>query len=94
MDSNPNRGKGNDSPLPCEPENSSSNSGLLCYGRWGCILPSFVSSDPTARAVFEHQIRDGIDLQIEISPSPYVHAEIRRIFQKISKEILVAMHDK
>jgi hypothetical protein len=32
--------------------------------------------DPAAPAVFEHQIRDGIDLQIEINPSPYVNADI------------------
>jgi hypothetical protein len=33
-----------------------------------------------ARAVFEHQVRDGIGLQIEISPSPYVNAEIFEIY--------------
>jgi hypothetical protein len=38
--------------------------------------PLLVSSDPATRAVFEDQIRDGIDLQIEISSSPYVNAEI------------------
>jgi hypothetical protein len=38
--------------------------------------PLFVSSDRATPAVFEHQIRDGIDLQIEISPSPDVNAEI------------------
>jgi hypothetical protein len=38
--------------------------------------PLLVSSDPATRAAFEHQIRDGIDLQIEVSPSPYVNAEI------------------
>jgi hypothetical protein len=38
--------------------------------------PLLVSSNPAARAVFQYQIRDGIDLQIEISPSPYVNAEI------------------
>jgi hypothetical protein len=32
--------------------------------------PLLESSDPATRAVFEHQIRDGIDLQIEISPPP------------------------
>jgi hypothetical protein len=40
MRSNRNKCKGNDSPLPCEPENSSSDIGLLCYGRWGCMLSS------------------------------------------------------
>jgi hypothetical protein len=39
-------------------------------------FPLLVSSEPAARAVFEHQIRDGIDLKIEIIPSPYVNAEI------------------
>jgi hypothetical protein len=38
--------------------------------------PLLVSSDLASRAVFEHQIRDGVDPQIEISPSPYVNAEI------------------
>jgi hypothetical protein len=38
--------------------------------------PLLVSSDPATRAGFEHQIPDGIDLQIEINPSPYVNAEI------------------
>jgi hypothetical protein len=37
--------------------------------------PLLVSSGPAAWAVFEHQVRDGIDLQIELSPSPYVNAE-------------------
>jgi hypothetical protein len=34
------------------------------------------SSDPAAWAVFEYQIREGVDLQIAISPSPYVNAEV------------------
>jgi hypothetical protein len=38
--------------------------------------PLLVSSDPAARAACKHQIRDGIDLQIEISHSPYVNVEI------------------
>jgi hypothetical protein len=38
--------------------------------------PPLVPSDRAAQAVFEHQIRDGIDLQIKINPSPYVNAEI------------------
>jgi hypothetical protein len=42
--------------------------------------PPLVSSDREARAVFEYQIRDGIDLQIEIGPSPYVNAEIFEIY--------------
>jgi hypothetical protein len=45
-----------------------------------------VSSDLAARAVFEHQIRDGIDLQIEISPSCYVNAEI---FQRYVDTVLI-----
>jgi hypothetical protein len=48
--------------------------------------PLLVSSDPAARAVFEHQIRDGIDLQIEIIPSPYVNAEI---FEKYIDTVLI-----
>jgi hypothetical protein len=48
--------------------------------------PLLVSSDPAARAVFEHQIRDGIDLQIEIHPSPYVNAEI---FERYVDTILI-----
>jgi hypothetical protein len=32
--------------------------------------PFLVSSDPATQAVLGHQIRDGIDLQIEISPRP------------------------
>jgi hypothetical protein len=39
-----------------------------------CAL--LVSSDPATQAGFEHQIRDGIDLQIEISLSPDVNVEI------------------
>jgi hypothetical protein len=48
--------------------------------------PLLVSSDPAARAVFEHQIRDGIDLQIEISLSPYVNAEI---FERYVDTVLI-----
>jgi hypothetical protein len=48
--------------------------------------PLLVSSDPAARAVFEHQIRDGIDFQIEISLSPYVNAEI---FQRYVDTVLI-----
>jgi hypothetical protein len=48
--------------------------------------PLLVSLDPTARAVFEHQIRDGIDLQIEISASPYVNAEI---FERYIDTVLI-----
>jgi hypothetical protein len=86
MRSNPNRGKGNDSALPCEPENSSSDIGMLYSGRCGCILSFFVSSDPAARAVFEHRIREGVDLQIEIDPSPYVNAEI---FERYVDAVLI-----
>jgi hypothetical protein len=38
--------------------------------------PLIVSPDPATLAVFEHQMRDGTDLQIEISLWPYVNAEI------------------
>jgi hypothetical protein len=48
--------------------------------------PLLVSSEPTARAVFEYQIRDGIDLQIEISPSPDVNAEI---FERYVDTVLI-----
>jgi hypothetical protein len=48
--------------------------------------PLLVSSDPATRAVFEHQIRDGIDLQIEIRPSPYVNAEI---FERYVDTVLI-----
>jgi hypothetical protein len=36
--------------------------------------------------VFEHQIRNGIDLQIEISPSPDVNAEI---FERYVDTVLI-----
>jgi hypothetical protein len=48
--------------------------------------PLLVSSDPAARAVFEHQIRDGIDIQIEINPSPSVNAEI---FERYADAVLI-----
>jgi hypothetical protein len=48
--------------------------------------PLHVSSDPAARAVFENQIRDGINLQIEISPSPYGNAEI---FERYVDTVLI-----
>jgi hypothetical protein len=88
---NPNRDKGNDSPLPCEPENPSSiirHQTLVCCvtAAGDAYYPLFVSSDPATRAVFEHQIRDGIDLQIEISPSPYVNAEI---FERVVDTVLI-----
>jgi hypothetical protein len=48
--------------------------------------PLLVSSDPAARAIFEHQIRDGIHLQIEISPSPYVNG---KIFERYVDTVLI-----
>jgi hypothetical protein len=48
--------------------------------------PLLVSSDLAARTVFEHQIRDGIDLQIEINPSTYVNAEI---FERYVDTVLI-----
>jgi hypothetical protein len=45
-----------------------------------------VSSDPATRAVFEHPIRDGINLQIEVSSSPYLNAEI---FERYVGTILI-----
>jgi hypothetical protein len=50
------------------------------------MLSLFVSSDRAAWAASEHQIRDGIDLQIEISPSPYVNAEI---FERYVDTVLI-----
>jgi hypothetical protein len=51
---------------------------LVCWitAAVNAYCPLLVSSDSAARAVFEHQIRDGTDLQIEIRPSPSVNAEI------------------
>jgi hypothetical protein len=48
--------------------------------------PLLVSSDPAARAVLERQIRDGIDLQIKVSPSPYLNAEI---FERYVDTVLI-----
>jgi hypothetical protein len=48
--------------------------------------PLLVSSDLAARVVFEHQIRDGIDLQIENSPSPCIKAEI---FERYVDTVLI-----
>jgi hypothetical protein len=48
--------------------------------------PLLVSSDAPARAVHEHQILDGIDLEIEISPSPYVNTEI---FERYVNTVLI-----
>jgi hypothetical protein len=49
---------------------------ICCVAAAGdAYCPLLVSSNPATRAVFEHQIRDGIDLQIKNSPSPYVNAE-------------------
>jgi hypothetical protein len=48
--------------------------------------PLLVSSDAAARAVFGHQIRDGINFQIEISHSPYVNAEI---FERYVDTVLI-----
>jgi hypothetical protein len=50
------------------------------------VCPLLVSSDPAARAVFGHQIRDGIALQIEISSSPDVNAEI---FERYADTVLI-----
>jgi hypothetical protein len=49
--------------------------------------PLLVSSDRETRAVFEHQIRERIALQIEINPSPYVNAEI---FERYVDIILIS----
>jgi hypothetical protein len=48
--------------------------------------PLLVSSDPAAQAVFEHQILDGIDFRIEISPSSYVTTEI---FERYVDTVLI-----
>jgi hypothetical protein len=48
--------------------------------------PLLVSSDPALLPLFEHQIRDGIDFQIEIIPSPCVNAEI---FEKHIDTVLI-----
>jgi hypothetical protein len=48
--------------------------------------PLLVSSDPALLALFEHQIRDRIDFQIEIIPSPYVNAGI---FEKHIDTVLI-----
>jgi hypothetical protein len=48
--------------------------------------PLLISADPASRTVFEHQIRDGIDLQIETSPSPYVNTEI---FERYVDTVLI-----
>jgi hypothetical protein len=53
---------------------------------WDAYCPRFVSSDSAARAVFEHQIRDGINLQIEMSPWPDVNAEI---FERYVDTVLI-----
>jgi hypothetical protein len=45
-----------------------------------------VSSDPAARVIFEYQIRDGVDLQIEISRSPSVTAEV---FERYVDTVLI-----
>jgi hypothetical protein len=52
--------------------------------------PLLVSSDPAPRAVFGHQMREGIDLQIEINPSPYVNGEI---FEKYVDTVLIPAVD-
>jgi hypothetical protein len=48
--------------------------------------PLLISAQATARDVFRHQIRDRIDLQIEIAPSPYVTSEI---FQRYIETVLI-----
>jgi hypothetical protein len=45
-----------------------------------------ISSDPAVWAVFEYQIRDGVDLQIEISRSPDVNAEV---FERYVDTVLI-----
>jgi hypothetical protein len=61
---------------------------LACYGTAAgdAYYPFLVSSNPAARAVFEHQIREGINLQIEINPPPYVNAEI---FERYVDRVLI-----
>jgi hypothetical protein len=38
--------------------------------------PLFISAQPATRDVFGHHVRDGIDLQVEIAPSPYITPHI------------------
>jgi hypothetical protein len=45
-----------------------------------------MSAQPVAREVFQHQIRDGIDLQIEIVHSPYITSEI---FERFLDSVLI-----
>jgi hypothetical protein len=55
-----------------------------CSGRY--ILPLLVSTRPVAKGVFQHQIGDGIDLQIEIAHSPDVTSEI---FERYIDSVLI-----
>jgi hypothetical protein len=48
--------------------------------------PLLLSAQPVAREVFQHQTRDGIDLQVEIAHSPYVTSEI---FERNSDRVLI-----
>jgi hypothetical protein len=50
------------------------------------LIKGYISLDPAAHAGFEHQIRDGIGLQIEVSPSPHVNAEI---FERYVDTVLI-----
>jgi hypothetical protein len=42
----------------------------------GAYCPLLISARPGAREAFQHQSCDGINLQIEIAPSPYVTSQI------------------
>jgi hypothetical protein len=54
---------------------------LCCVTAAGdAYFPLLVSAQPVAREAFQHQIRDGNNLQIEIAHSPYVTSEIFEIY--------------
>jgi hypothetical protein len=42
----------------------------------GADCPLLISAQPAARDVYQHQIRDRIDIQIAIAPSPYIKSHI------------------
>jgi hypothetical protein len=61
---------------------------LMCCvtGAGDAYSPLLVSAQPVAREVFQHQIRDGIDLQIEIAHSLYVTSDI---FERYIDNVLI-----
>jgi hypothetical protein len=59
---------------------------ICCATAAGDAHSSLVSSDLSVTRIFKHGVREGIDVSVEISPSPYVS---QALFEKHVSAVLI-----